>query len=757
MVDFTPDLKIQVHEQGAVGIICAAFRSHESGQPEWLKNASDVYRRLDLPKDESIILFLFRNGTPTRPSVVGCIDFGGMTTADIETKFRIWADPDASLADDGTATEGGHGNGGKCYMTQLFTSHSLTHTVKDGRGNRYGFVGGNPQSGYFPNNKEGRGYVVSNTRRELENVLQEFDLSISALPNDALEALKRSDGFTAVMGFGAKGYEHRKVPAKQWLENLQGHQQAKAAIEQNRVFVFSSGKALNNGSELSLPKIEPLDAAPLPHEIAVPKQLPNPDENGEMLDTGSVEGSKLVLRTSKKQMTHSLKSRHTIHGSTLAGRTTGYWEVRELSRAAYSYHIYGELILDSLDEYRQNDRKHHSSSPLIAAIQTWLSEQIDEYSSDFVKIDRLQATEEEKDELRRLNEMLDHWKNEYLQNEFGLGGQGGEQSGPKPKPNPLPSGTPARVEISLTHHRAGQGVSLKPGYQFFDMNENRIKPVPFEWDSSDHAVATFDENLNILNTHAPGTIFLSLKCKGLPIRSNELQLEVLDIAEIHLSPLEVVVGVGRRKSIDARVSTQDGRVLEGVNLIWAEGDSNKIEVSASGSVFGLALGESSVSAGDDQCIAEHEAVVQVVENEDLGEDSGGGGFPQILLSEIQPDPGSGEIPQFSASEPPVHQRPIDFERNIWWINMASPLARRHLDAARGGGSNSAEWRAYMIERYIETLVKIMLTIDFEHGEELTFETMLRRWDEEAAAWQQRVSESLSKFLDGIDISEEIAA
>ena len=160
---------------------------------------------------------------------------------------------------------------------------------------------------------------------------------------------------------------------------------------------------------------------------------------------------------------------------------------------------------DALDQYKQNDRRHHSNAILTRALQVWLSERIDEYSAEFVKIDKLQASEEEKDELRQLNEMLDRWKNEYLENEFGLGGQGGPEPGPKPRPTPLPQGTPARIDISLTYERSGQGVSLKPKYEFYDEHDQRIRPVPFEWQSERPRVVTIDHDLNVLNTHSLGS------------------------------------------------------------------------------------------------------------------------------------------------------------------------------------------------------------------------------------------------------------
>src|SRR5690349_21831212 len=130
-IEFTPDDKVEVHAEGAIRLLCAHFRSHEDGLPEWLKNSSDAYTRMNVPPSESVIVIVLKDGTKASPSMVGCLDFGGMTTSDIEDKFRKWANPNAAGAEAGI--EGGHGNGGKCYMTQLFAEYAYVHSLKDGR------------------------------------------------------------------------------------------------------------------------------------------------------------------------------------------------------------------------------------------------------------------------------------------------------------------------------------------------------------------------------------------------------------------------------------------------------------------------------------------------------------------------------------------------------------------------------------------------------------------------------------------------
>lgn len=748
-IGFTPDDKVQVHAEGAIRLICSAFRSHDDGLPEWIKNGSDMYARKDASPSESVILVLLqdRNSKQNVPAMVGCLDFGGMTTANIEQRFRNWADPDA--AGDAALAEGGHGNGGKCYMTQLFESYSYLHTVYQGRGNRYGFKDGSVQPGYFPSPAEGRGYKVDDPDAELTQALAPFHLAIDDLPETARSVWQKNRGFTLVLGVGAKSLARGGIRVRKWIDTLRGHQQMVRSLQRNQIFVFHNGAVQTGADPLRLEEIRPIPGAETPRTIDIPAELPDPNTE-DMVDTGAVTGSsRLVLRTSDVSMRWSLKARHTINGWTHNKRPTGYWEVPALSRSGYADKIYGDIYLDALAGYKQNDRRNHSDAPLTRAIRDWVSKQIEEYCAEFVKLDRLQATKEERDELSRLNDQMNAWKNRFLDREFGGVGDGGSGgTGGKPRPR-LPRGEVARVVLAVNHNHAGQGVTFRPSLDFFDSVGTRVRAVPYEWKSSDWAVATVDGDLNMITTYAPGRAEITAICKGSGLASNTVVIEVLDITNIELSPTEMEIRSGGRQPITATVTTRDGRTLQGIYLVWTEDKIAIVSVGSGGMVFGLSPGESSIVAGDNQTISAP-ANIKVLERGEQGKD-GGSGYPKILLSEIDIDPLSEAPPVFSEAEPPVYQRVQDVDHNLWWINMASPLARRYVDTARGGGSNTAGWRVYLLERYIEVMVKILLTYDFTHGQELSFETMLRRWEEESVVMQQRAVASLQGFLEGREI------
>jgi hypothetical protein len=240
LLGFSPDEQAHLHEEGAIRHLCRQVRSHETGLPEWLKNAKDMYVRIDAPLELSLVGLLYHDGTGHQPSAIGCLDLGGMSTADIERKFRIWADPEASGSSRFYGVEGEHGNGGKCYMTQMFERCSYIHTLKGGRASKYGFAGG-VVPGYFPHAEGGRGYPVDDPAKEIDTALSIFRLRLSDLPTEFLKVWEQRKSFTLVLGIGAKQFP-RRLPVKQWTESLRGHPQMVETLLRTRIFTFHNGR-----------------------------------------------------------------------------------------------------------------------------------------------------------------------------------------------------------------------------------------------------------------------------------------------------------------------------------------------------------------------------------------------------------------------------------------------------------------------------------------------------------------------------------
>jgi hypothetical protein len=378
------------------------------------------------------------------------------------------------------------------------------------------------------------------------------------------------------------------------------------------------------------------------------------------------------------------------------------------------------------------------------------------YAAVFEERDRRQYSQREKTALERMNEALDRWKNRFL-NEMMRGVWGpGDVTAPPPPP-PLPVGTPVRMELSLTHQRAGIGVSLRPALKFLDADGRRIRAVPYHFVSDNNNVAMVDEDLNLVNTFSHGLVRLHAETLDGRVSSNEVPLEVVRIREIRIEPGELDVPVGSRQKLDAVCQLSNGEEARNVSLVWDENHPDVARVSASGLVFGFAEGSTEIYAGDDHCMAAEPAVVRVVTGSGTGPGGQRGrGYPLIRISGVDPDPETGDSVNFTSDDPPVAQRPEDFDRNIWWINSSAPLARLYLDSDGEFGFESREWRMYHLERYTDVLVQIALTHGPVEQETMSANDFILLWGFKSAEIQAAASDSLRGFITSGELPEEDA-
>ena len=746
---YTPDKDIKVHEEGAIRLICKAFQSHENGLPEWVKNSADAYARENALESKRVIIVFFNDSRMGTGSSISCLDFSGMTSSMIEERFRIWADPEAARRGAiSPAVQGGHGNGGKCYMTQMFEDYALLHTIKEGKGCRYGVTSGSINFGYIPDGESGRDFSVSDLQSEIEKILQSVRCSLRTITEMAAEAVQLANGFTFITGIGPKGYSKR-ISVQQLIVNLQEHPQMIQNLEMCRVYVVVNGKLSNRGRQLILPNIPPMQGAKEPREIPVPETLQDPISE-EIISTTSnnlLPPGTLVLRTSDASMRWKRKGRHSIIYKAQSGYI-GYVPVLDLDvQSPYRDRIYGECSLDALEEFKQNERAELANSPLTRAVKHFISVQVQKYAREFEDRDRRRYDQQEKNAISKMNEALDRWKNRFL-NEMMRGLWGTGDGGTPPPPPPLPTGKLARLELALTHQKAGIGIAFRPTLKFFNEEGRRIRHVPFRWISEDNNIAMVDEELMVINTFTYGQTEIYAETLDGKVQSNRVPLEVVHIHDIAISPGVVEIAVGSRQKLDACCHLSNGEVTSSAYLLWTENNPTIARVSSSGLVFGFASGETEVVAEDDKCFAKNPAVIKVVPGQGRGQgDQRGRGYPTILVSgEIDRDPDTGDYVHFSSEDPPVWQRPQDVERNIWWINSSAPLARHYLDSAKNYGYESREWRMYHLERYIDIIVQIALTHSPIEMESLSVNDWIMKWGSQVAEIQAAAVSDLGEFI-----------
>lgn len=748
---YTPDDDILVHEEGAIKLISAPFQSHENGIPEWIKNSSDAYARENFPKAKRIIILIFNQWKKIEPNSISCLDLVGMTSYDIENYFRKWADPQAALAakagSHSILLQGGHGNGGKCYMIQMFTEFSQIYTVKMNRGCKYGVPGGSFRFGYIPDVQRGKDFVVSNIKEELNNALKPTGCDINNLPKEVINNIGEIKGFTLVSGFGPKEYE-TKIPVKQLIRDLREHPQMLRSIELCKIYIISNGKLEAFGRPLSLPDIKPMPGGEQPRIYEIPSRLEDPLSKEEISTTGGgrLHRGKLILFTAEKSMRYRMKARHAIRFESEVIGDFGYVPIAKLDiQSAYKDHIYGICSLESLEQYKRNERAELAESPLTRAVEKFISDKIQEYASEFEARDRKKFSQREKEEISKMNDALDRWKNKLLKEmAHGLFGPG-EGTGPVIIER-LPKGTPTRIELSFSHNYAGLGVTFRPTIKFFDSNGNQIRAIPVRIVSEDNNIAMSDDKLQI-STFSYGSTVIWAETIDSELQSNKVKIEVVRIKNIDIYPNMVELEAGTRTKLEARCLLSNNEITSDIYLIWAENDKKIASVSSAGLVYAFSPGETQVIAGDNKCLSSKDATIKVKPGIGHGKgDKKGRGYPQVLISGFDVDPETGIQVDFSSDSPPIVQRPQDASRNIWWINSSAPLARMYLDSSKGYGYKSREWRVYHLERFVEVIIQILLQNESGDNELLTVDQFLMNWGFKASEIQNAVISDLSDFI-----------
>jgi hypothetical protein len=671
-----------------------------------------------------------------------------MTSEVIEQHFRQWADPDAAQRGaKADSIQGGHGNGGKCYMCQMFDSFALLQTVKNGRGCTYGVPSNSVKFGYFPSRNEGRDYKVPNAPLSLRNALKDLNCDTNRLPFAVQTAAITCSGYTIVSGFSPKGLSGKSSFTK-LIDFFQEHPQMIRTLEFCHVYVMLNGMPFNGGKPLTLSKIPPLQGGETPRVIAIPEMLTDPayQKAVSTTDSGKLPPGEVILLTSDKSMSWSKRRGRHVISFKVGAEYIGYVPVVDLDvQSPFRTQIYGECNLAFLESFTQNDRGPLAEAPLTRAVKVFLSEQITKYAKEFEAKEKKKYDQKEKSELSKINEALDRWKNQFLDNLFG--GQGKSTGNEPPSPHRLPSGKPARIHINLSHSQAGIGVSLKPSVEFFDAKNDRIRPVPYRWVSDDTNVAMADEDLGIINTFAAGSTNLYVETLDGKVRSNSRSLAVLVIRDIEIVPSSVELPVGSRRALETVCTLATGEKSTGVYLEWTESNAKIARVSAAGVVYGFEVGECQIDAADDHAATTVKATVRVIPAIAGGGSEGKGrGYPTILISSFNNDPDTDQPVHLSRDYPPVYQGPHDADRNIWWINSSSPIAGMLLDKEKGYGYQSREWRMYHIERYIEILIQIALTYSAKEQRDLTIDDYLNQWGTKAAEIQAAAASSLVDFI-----------
>ena len=432
---------------------------------EWIKNSADAYIRADIPDDLQVILIDLHETIPKRNSTFRVTDFVGMTHNDIVEAFKRWGDPRAAGRGTGKKTLGGHGNGGKFYMRQSFTTSRFI-TYKNGKLNVFGF-----------NDDRRYGFLEGHEDLEmpLEEALEYADIGVDELPEDARKRLGESGGFTVVIGEKPQQFRGRAT-GRDIIEKLLLHPQARRVIARRPVYAsVGRNRGAYHGLHVADPDGRPDFSEAL--EIEIPATLTDTNGDEHAFRDERYPEAHLELRVAKDTLRAKGADRIDIAGEV---GIIGSYATHELGGnvPAAAEFIYGECycpkLEDPAEDLVKNDREKLVDGEKSRALLDWIRGEVTVLADQIAEADAKQRHQQDLTQSSAFNEYLNQWKNRFMPELMGtlFGGPGegggfggtGTGSGGTGENEPTPTGDPNDTDSDAgTGDQGGGGDEQRPG------------------------------------------------------------------------------------------------------------------------------------------------------------------------------------------------------------------------------------------------------------------------------------------------------
>lgn len=656
---------------------------HSKGMAEWLKNSVDAYRTSGVKQEDQHVIFRFTDQGVTLP-IVECIDFVGMTKLDIEKAFKRWGDPNAAKRGKKIKVYGGHGNGGKFYMRQMF-AESRFITYKDGSLSIFGFS---------ENKKYGYAKGFQDKKMKPKEALEFAEINDLPVPIDVKErVLAGETGFTVVQGVHPEGVR-TKFKVHKEVERFKNHPQSRRILLRTNVAVVHNGMSLYG--LLKPDELDPLQEFAEPRISHVPEVLTTKVGSEKVtvhLANEKYPAGKLVLRTSAEALARGSKLGE-LNRIDILGEigVIGSYQLSELGVTGWPHaaFIYGEfgpategdasILEDPTNDCVSNDRAKLVVNDTTRALLEWIASQIDALANDIGALEREKQKANQKEITSKFNDILNEWKNKHMNkimsDLFGGGGNGGGGDTP---PGPAP-----------------QIVSVPPNGFDFKYPQAEIE----------------------VNTPSRVTLKVTVP-QTLPIGatvffSSDSEQVALEDEKMHIKS-------------DFLKAAEDGQEVAFLNVgvLGKEAGAEAIIKATAGKLSALMK-------------------LKVIPEK---EKKSGKSFPQVLLSSHNPDPlgiAPGGKLVLTERDPVVYQRPQDVAANIYWINTSSPMASKIYDKFT---FDSIQWRNFLFERYVDIFVKESVhELEKKDYENFSADAVDQRISEVVRRVHQSANEDLEGFL-----------
>lgn len=381
-----------------------SFRfSHGKGIAEWLKNSLDHYLRLRNDGLETMSgawpVFVNLMNAPSRdlgPNLA-VLDLGGTSFANIEQFFLYWGDTSAATfggRSSVTGLTGGHGNGGKFYMREMWRDGARLLTWRDGHATS--LIVDKAQdgtTGAWEFKDEVMDWRAALSFALTETGLGGPDWAIDCLTNGdlagsangvtlAAELDNGLRGFTVIVGRRAEQKRTTNDVVKRkcrWddqrlVDDIRNAPQAHRPIRELRISIFEDG-------ELRIPQLhlETIEEDPdwLVETVSVPSDVLVTED----LTLAADPAGTFTLRKAAEQLNGRRNRSNAIQVSDADGNPIASYPLDEIPLPGHSIHtgfLFGELQLtfSGVRDIVENDRERLIRGPLTTSILDWVADNI---------------------------------------------------------------------------------------------------------------------------------------------------------------------------------------------------------------------------------------------------------------------------------------------------------------------------------------------------------------------------------------------
>jgi hypothetical protein len=389
---------------------------HAKGIAEWLKNSLDNYLRLREQGKEPrtgnwpIFVNLIDATTSKSGPNLSVIDFGGASLHNVESFLLNWGSRTAATLGGATsmaAVTGGHGNGGKFYMREMWRNGARFLTWRDGKATSLivdkksdGTTGQWEVKDVPMSWREALELALPSTEGlggaddQIKYMEDKEQLLISEL-----DAMQR--GLTVLVGRrGVQVYTSNDViSGGRWnfeklVEEMRDAPQARRPIREMCISVFSNGTA-------RIARLQPEAIEDDPEWVPREEPLPLGLIQDASLAEGATTTGIIRVRKSGSQLTGRLKYQNSMFIIDGSGNPIAFYSFKDIPMLPPSpllSFLYAELELTfpKIDALVENDREKLVTSATTEAILSWIGEYV---------WSQLKAIEEEQKDSRHHSEL----------------------------------------------------------------------------------------------------------------------------------------------------------------------------------------------------------------------------------------------------------------------------------------------------------------------------------------------------------------